>query len=498
MDETQATALNLEEAEAVIAAGGAGGRVIRGGTLRAGGYLVGTIAATAASVVLLRYLGVVDVGRYVTVMSLLAVAGGLADAGLTVIGQREYTVAGSAAQRRDVLGDVLAVRLVLTPLAVLAAALFAVIAGYDGTMVLGTLVGGIGIVIAAATTTMTVPLSTRLRLGAVTAIEVMRQVVTAAALATLALAGAALLPFFAVGILSGLAALALALVLVGAAGRVPPRFAPGEWRPLIVEAAPVALALAASVLYVRGLVVLTSLLASARQTGYFATSFRLLEAFAAVSVLMIGSAVPVLAHAAEADQERLASGLRRVAQVMLLVVLGIVLALVFGARPIVRLLAGPGYGPAARVLQIQAFALIGGFMTQVWVTGLVAVRGQRALVVTNALALGAVVVFGFALIPPLGARGAALASVAGEAVLCLATLLMLVRGRPELRPGWDWVLRITGAGAAGALCGLLAPVADAGAALIAVVVFAAAALALGAVPRELLTALVRRPGVQGR
>jgi O-antigen/teichoic acid export membrane protein len=183
---------------------------------------------------------------------------------------------------------------------------------------------------------------------------------------------------------------------------------------------------------------------------------------------------------------------------MLLVVLGIVLALVFGARPIVRLLAGPGYGPAARVLQIQAFALIGGFMTQVWVTGLVAVRGQRALVVTNALALGAVVVFGFALIPPLGARGAALASVAGEAVLCLATLLMLVRGRPELRPGWDWVLRITGAGAAGALCGLLAPVADAGAALIAVVVFAAAALTLGAVPRELLTALVRRPGVQGR
>ncbi len=497
MDETQATALNIEEAEAVLAAG-AGGRVIRGGTLRAGGYLVGTLAATAASVVLLRYLGVVDVGRYVTVMSLLAVAGGLADAGLTVIGQRDYTVAASPAQRRQVLGDVLAMRLVLTPLAVLAAALFAVLAGYDRTMVLGTLVGGIGIVIAAATTTMTVPLSTRLRLGAVTATEVVRQVVTAAALAALALAGAGLLPFFAVSILSGLAALALAVAMVGAAGRVAPRFAPGEWRPLLVEAAPVALALAASVLYVRGLVVLTSLLASAVQTGYFATSFRLLEAFAAVSVLMIGSAFPVLAHAADADEARLASGLRRVAQVMLVVVLGIVLALVFGARPIVRLLAGGGYGPAARVLQIQAFALIGGFMTQVWVTGLVAVRGQRALVQTNAVALAAVLVFGFALIPPLGARGAALASVAGEAVLCAATLIMLLRARPGLRLGWNWAVRVLAAGAAGAACGVLAPVGDAAAAVVAVVVFAAAALAIGAVPREVFAALLTRPHTEDR
>ena len=498
MDETQATVLNLEESEAVLAAGEAGGRVIRGGTLRTSGYLAGTLAATAASVILLRYLGVVNVGRYVTVMSLLAVAAGLADAGLTVIGQREYTVAATATARREVLGDVLAVRLVLTPLAVLAAALFALLAGYDRTMVLGTLIGGVGIVISAATTTMTVPLSTQLRLGAVTATEVTRQVVTAAALAGLALAGAGLLPFFAVSILSGAASLGLALVMVGAAGRVAPRFAPGEWRPLIVEAAPVAVALTASVLYVRGLVVLTSLLASAVQTGYFATSFRLLEAFAAISVVMIGSAFPVLAHAADTDEARLAFGLQRVAQVMLFVALGIVLALVFGAHPIVRLLAGPGYAPAARVLQIQAFALLGGFMTQVWVTGLVAVRGQRALVLTNVLALAAVVILGPALIPPLGARGAALASVGGEAVLCAATLVMLQRARPGMRLGGDWVARAIGAALVGAACGLLVPGGDIAATIAAVVAFAAAALAFGAVPREVFAELLSRPRPQGR
>ena len=44
------------------------------------------------SVVLLRYLGVVDYGRYGTVISLMAAAGGIADAGLTVTGSRELSL----------------------------------------------------------------------------------------------------------------------------------------------------------------------------------------------------------------------------------------------------------------------------------------------------------------------------------------------------------------------------------------------------------------------
>src|SRR3954451_10360914 len=102
MDEAESTALVVEETDAVLTSGDAGGKVIRGGALRAGGYVGRSLAATgaaglllslpAAPVILLLSPGPVAVGQYVTVISLLAIAGGLTDAGFTVIGQREYTI----------------------------------------------------------------------------------------------------------------------------------------------------------------------------------------------------------------------------------------------------------------------------------------------------------------------------------------------------------------------------------------------------------------------
>ena len=281
MDESETTTLVAEQTEAILGAGSAGGKVIRGGLLRGGGYIVGTIAATGASVVLLRYLGPVAVGQYVTVMSLLAIVGGLTDAGLTVIGQREYTIATTDAQRRRLLADIVAMRLAITPVGVIAATAFALVAGYDHTLVLGTLIGGAGVVVANVAATLTVPLSVQLRLGAVTATEVIKQLVTAAGMAILAVVGAGLLAFFAVNVAAGAASLALAIPLAGAAGRVWPHFSPRQWLPILREAAPVALSLAVNVLYVRALIILMSLLAarcrpatSPRPTGCSRSSSR--------------------------------------------------------------------------------------------------------------------------------------------------------------------------------------------------------------------------------
>ena len=494
MDETEATTLIVEESEAILGAGTAGRKVIRGGLLRAGGYAVGTVAATAASIVLLRYLGPVAVGQYVTVMSLLAIVGGLTDAGLTVIGQREYTIAKTDEERRRLLAYIVAMRIAITPLGVIAATGFALIAGYDRTLVLGTLIGGAGLVIANIATTLTVPLSVQLRLGAVTATEVIKQLVTAAGMAILAVAGAGLLAFFAVNVAAGVASLALAIPLAGAAGRVWPIFAPRRWLPLLREAAPVALALAVNVLYVRALIILMSLLASPLQTGYFATSYRVLEVFVFVPLLMLGSAFPVLAHAGDADEGRLAYALQRLAEVTLLTAVAIVLVLVIAAEPVINVLGGSKYEQAADVLRIQAFALLGAFLTQVWVTGLVSIRRQSALVLTNCVALGTALALGATLIPGLDAKGAAIAAVVGELVLAATTATMLVRARPSLRPPVGRLARVLAAGAAGAAVGLALPIGDVAGAAVAVVVFASAAFALRAVPLELLHALRRGSG----
>ena len=87
---SEATASELAEPD-ILDTTEAGPRVIRGSVWRLGGYLAGILVTTLSAAVLLRHLGVVDAGRYVTVVSLVAIAGGLSDLGLTAIGVREYT-----------------------------------------------------------------------------------------------------------------------------------------------------------------------------------------------------------------------------------------------------------------------------------------------------------------------------------------------------------------------------------------------------------------------
>ena len=64
----------------------------RGALARAAGYAAGQALSVGAAALLFRHLGVVDAGRYVTVLSLVAVVQGLADAGLNTLGTRELAV----------------------------------------------------------------------------------------------------------------------------------------------------------------------------------------------------------------------------------------------------------------------------------------------------------------------------------------------------------------------------------------------------------------------
>jgi O-antigen/teichoic acid export membrane protein len=468
----------------------AGDRAIRGGAIRVGGYGAGLLLTAVASVFLLRHLGVARFGQYTTVVAIVTVVQGITDAGLTLVAQREY-VHADAARRRTLIADLVGIRLVLTPLGVAIGVAFSVVAGYPNALVTGTLLAGIGIVLAVVAATLTLPLSAGLRYGAVTTTDFVRQLVIVAGIVALVLAGAGLTPFFVVYIAAGLAAIVTALAFVGVGTWVAPRFAWREWWPLLREAAPVALSSVVNVTYVRTLIILTSLIATAHETGLFATSFRISEVLLGVPQLMIGAAFPILAHAHVADERRLAYALQRIGEAALLVALALGLVLAVGAAPIVRVLGGKAYAGAADPLRIQSIAIAGAFMTQVGAFGLVAIQRQRALVAVNGLALATVLVLGLTLIPPLGANGAALAASIGEVALACAALTMLARVRPALRPDLRYVPKLALAAALGAAC-ILLPIPDALAALVAVGVYGAVALALRAVPVELMEALVRR------
>jgi O-antigen/teichoic acid export membrane protein len=146
----------------------AGGRAIRGGALRAAGYVVATLLALVSVPLLVRHLGVAGFGRYTTVVSLVAVVAGVTEAGLGSVALREYAALDPVA-RRPFMRDVLGARIMLTSAGVVAALAFAIVAGYPSDMVLGTLFAGLGLVLGVVQATYTVPLAAGLRLGWVTA-----------------------------------------------------------------------------------------------------------------------------------------------------------------------------------------------------------------------------------------------------------------------------------------------------------------------------------------
>lgn len=473
----------------VLATPEAGGRVVRGGAVRGLGYAAGTLVAAGTAVLLLRHLGRVDFGRYGTVGALLGVISGVSDAGLTAVGARELALAAPA-ERPRLLRNLVTLRLAITPLGIVAAAVFAFLA-YDRTMFWGTLLGGVGVLLVNTQATMMAPLTVDLRLGIVTVFEVLKTMLTFVFVAVFVGAGLSLLPFLAVQIPVGLAIVLLTPLAVPVGRGLRPGYDRRIVASLVREALPLAVALTMNVVYFRVIMIMTSLLASKVETGLYATSFQVFAVLFSLPLLVLSSALPLLSVAGRDDGERLRFGLQRMTEVALAGGVAFVLAIVALAPVLIPFLGGREYRGAAPVLQIQVFALIAVFVGQTWQLGLLAVRRQAALAWANGGALAIVIVAGAILIPTAGARGGAVAAVIGETSLALFVYIALRRVPASVAPALGLTPRVVAASLP-AFAVLALPMPWEARLVGSLGVFAALALAIGAVPRELLHAFLRR------
>ena len=216
-------------------------------------------------------------------------------------------------------------RLVLTAVGVVAATAFAALAGYGEELVLGTLLAGIGLLLAVTQATLAVPLVSMLRLGSVTALE-LRQVLLVGGVLALVAAGAGLVPFLALQVPLGGSCCSATAALFAGAMPLRPAFDRREWWLLVRDVLPFAAAAAIGSIYLRVTVIAMSLIATELETGYYATSYRVMEVIVAVPTLIVGATLPVLARAARDDEQRLQYVLQRLLDATLIAGVGIALA----------------------------------------------------------------------------------------------------------------------------------------------------------------------------
>lgn len=474
----------------------AGSAVIRGGALRVAGYAVGVGLSVIGVALLARHLGVADFGRYAAVISLVTIAGTVSEAGMTSLGVREYTVL-EGERRTQFMRELLGVRIALAAVGAAVAVGFAAVAGYSGVMVAGTLLVGLGLLPIVVQATYGVSLQSRLRLGWVTAIEVLRQGVSVVIVVGLVLLGASLLPFFAVSIVAGIVALAATIPLVRGTVPVRPSFDPSAALRLLRLTLPFAVAAAVGAIYIYVAVVLMAIISTPEETGYFGASFRVFIVLGAIPGLLVNAAFPVLTRAARDDRARLAYALQRLWETAVIVGAGLAVATAVGAGIAIDVVGGADYEPAVEVLRIQAGALFATHLIATWGFALLSLARYRALLLANALALAVSVGLTLALAPSYGANGAAVATLVGEAVLAAAYGVALMRSEVDLRVSPRIVPAVGLACAAAATVLLVPGVPELADALLAPVLYVAALALLGVIPKEIGQALSLRRGRGG-
>jgi O-antigen/teichoic acid export membrane protein len=478
----------------VLEGSGAAGALVRGGTLRIAGYVAGVLISVVGASLMIRHLGVVSFGRYATVLSIVTIVGGLSDLGLTGVGTREYTVR-AAGERERLLGNLLAMRLALTTAGIGIGCAAGALIGYPAVEVEGIALAGVGLLAVVTQDSLMIPLNASLRLGWTAALDFMRQVGTVAVVVALVLVGGGLLPFTGAQLPAAVLAVAIAVGLLGGPRTLRPRFDMDEWRLLAREVLPYAAASAIGAIYFRVEIVTLSLVAGAVQTGLFSAAFRITEVVAGIPPIVISSALPLLARAAQVDRARLAMVVQRMFEAAIVAAAGIALAEGLGAKLALDVVAGSHFKHSVSVLQIQAATIVFSFPLTIFAFAMLALRRRRAQIVLSAIGLTVAVGASVILAGPYGARGGAIALVAAEAAMAVGFWIALSR-IDGMRISLRGLPRVALAAAVAIAVAVVASLPSLWAAVVGEVVFLALLGVSGGLPSEIGHLLPRRLGGQ--
>jgi O-antigen/teichoic acid export membrane protein len=461
---------------------------IRGGAIRVMGYAAGVLVSLVSATILVRHLGISTFGRYVTVTSLLALVGGVTEAGIYFYGIREFA-ARAGPDRRELMTNLLTMRLVLAAFGVGCAVCFGLAVGYRQVLVLGILVAGAGLLVQVSADVLSISLQAQLQLGRLAVVDLTRRVLALVMIATFALLGADLLPFLAASTMAGAVVLALLAWIVRSSITTGWGFDWRTWRELFRETLPLAVAASIGAIYFYVTVILMSLIASATQTGLFATSFRVTQVALGVPILLLTAIFPLMSRGL--DQQRgVADMVGKVFTVAVICGVWMSITVALGAQFIIDVIVGSRGRGAVSVLRIQGVVLTMSFISTSSALGLISLRRYRTMIITSSSALALNVALGVLLVPALGARGGAVADVITEAVVAvgLTAVLMHAVPRHEIRASLmpSLVLAVVLSATV-----LLLPVGSVARVIGATIIYFGVLLLTGAIPTE-VTATARR------
>jgi len=397
------------------------------------GRMIATVIGLVTVAVMTRHLGRDGYGGFTTVLSFLQFFAILAGFGLPITTAKLLSRAG--ADERSIMSNAFALRLVsglgLFALAPLLGMLFP----YSPEIKLGILVGTLSFLGMTLQELLVAVFQRHLVTWQIAFAEIAGRAVLLGGTAVAVVTGHGLIWIVAALAAGNLLQFALSWLMARRFTRIGLAFDFTVWKEILHESWPIGISIAFNLLYLRGDVILLSVMRTQGEVGLYGAAYKVLDVVTVLPYIFMGLVLPLLSAAwSRGDRDDFNRKLSLSFDFLALIGLPLMFGSFAVSEGLMTLIAGPDFaaaGPFVSMLMVGGLAI---FWHALYGNALVAIGQQRRMVIWYAVNAAVSVGLYLLLIPRIGGLGAAAVTAFSElfiAVAVTATVTPLTGFRPD-------------------------------------------------------------------
>lgn len=407
-------------------------KVVYNTIIQIGSKGISTVLGLAAMSIMARYLGTSGYGEYTTIITYLSFFAVFIDFGLTLITVQLISPLPDDAEgdrkQEDILSNLLTFRLLSAIVFLGMAPLIAWFFPYNESIKTGIAVSTLSFFFIALNQVFVGLFQKKLRMDKVSIAEVASRIVLVAGIFWAVSQDQGLMGIIWATIISSLSSFILHYAFSRRFSALHFRIDLSLWKDIMIKTWPLAITIIFNLIYLRTDTLILSLIRSQNEVGIYGAAYKVIDVLTTVPFMFAGIVLPIMtARWAARERDKFTDIMRRSLDLMIILALPMIAGAWILARPIMRLLAGPEFDPAAPVLKILIIACGLIFIGCIFSHAIIALDRQKqiipAYIFTALTALAGYLIF----IPRFSYYGAAWVTVYSEAAIAIAAAALVMK-----------------------------------------------------------------------
>jgi len=383
------------------------------------GDLIFRLISLVVIIYLARYLGTAEFGKYSFVFAYIAFFGVITDLGLQTILVREMSRDPSTAP--SLIGNAYFIRLILTVFAVVLSMIVITFMSYPTDTTAYVYIAALSLLFISFSDFYATIFQANLKMEYREIAKLAFKIISAALIIWIIFSQGTLTQVMLVLLFSEMVKTLLSYLFLRKLVR--PKFGIdfGLWRYLFKEALPIALAGVILIIYFRIDVVMLSMMQGDVPVGIYSAAYKISEPLSLIPIALLTSMFPIMSASFKTSKERLIRIYRLCVRYIFIIILPIAIGTTLLADKIIFFVYGAEFAGSATALKILIWALVFTSAGYVLTNLLVSIGKQKLYTWCMVLCAITNVTLNFILIPALSYNGAAIATVATNIVLLMAS-----------------------------------------------------------------------------